>query len=99
MAKWFDHLRRRSVPGARFAGDVAPIGFDQRDRARLHELWNRILDEERWSEGELTQHFEPPALVEILFVVGQYTMLSMVANASGIEVPDGLEHLPGEVGR
>ena len=25
----------------------------------------------------------PPALVEILFVVGQYTMLSMVANAGG----------------
>jgi dTDP-4-amino-4,6-dideoxygalactose transaminase len=34
------------------------IGFDQRDRARIHELWDRIFDEERWSEGELTQHFE-----------------------------------------
>ena len=33
----------------------------------------------------LAQHYEPPALVEILFVVGQYTMLSMVANAAGIE--------------
>ncbi len=32
----------------------------------------------------LAQHFEVPALVEILFVVGQYTMLSMVANAAGI---------------
>jgi alkylhydroperoxidase family enzyme len=32
----------------------------------------------------LTQHYEPPALVEILFVVGQYTMLSMFANAAGI---------------
>jgi alkylhydroperoxidase family enzyme len=33
----------------------------------------------------LSQHYEAPALVEILFVVGQYTMLSMVANAAGIE--------------
>lgn len=50
-----------------------------------------------WSE--LASHFDASALVEILFVVGQYTMLSMVANAAGIEVPDGLEHLPPEIRR
>ena len=33
----------------------------------------------------LQQHYEPPALVEMLFVVGQYTMLSMVANAAGLD--------------
>ncbi len=38
---------------ARFA-----IGFDHRDRALLHELWDRVLDSERWSEGELTAEFE-----------------------------------------
>ena len=38
---------------ARFA-----IGFDHRDRARLHSLWDRVLDSERWSEGELTVEFE-----------------------------------------
>jgi dTDP-4-amino-4,6-dideoxygalactose transaminase len=38
---------------ARFA-----IGFDHRDRERLHALWDRILDEDRWSEGELTREFE-----------------------------------------
>ena len=32
----------------------------------------------------LARHYDQPALVEILFVVGQYTMLSMVANAAGI---------------
>jgi alkylhydroperoxidase family enzyme len=32
----------------------------------------------------LAQHYETPALVEILLVVGQYTMLSMFANAAGI---------------
>ena len=38
---------------ARFA-----IGFDQRDRARLHALWERCFDSERWSEGALTAEFE-----------------------------------------
>jgi 4-carboxymuconolactone decarboxylase len=32
----------------------------------------------------LAEHYDPPALVEFLFVVGQYTMLSLVANAAGI---------------
>jgi perosamine synthetase len=34
------------------------IGFDQRDRGRLHELWDQILDTNRWTEGELTERFE-----------------------------------------
>lgn len=38
---------------ARFA-----IGFDHRDRERLHALWDRVFDSERWSEGELTLEFE-----------------------------------------
>ena len=38
---------------ARFA-----IGFDQRDRARVHALWERIFDANQWSEGELTREFE-----------------------------------------
>jgi dTDP-4-amino-4,6-dideoxygalactose transaminase len=38
---------------ARFA-----IGFDRRDRERLHRLWDHALDTERWSEGPLTEEFE-----------------------------------------
>jgi dTDP-4-amino-4,6-dideoxygalactose transaminase len=34
------------------------IGFDARDRARLHELWDGIIDAGRWSEGALTERFE-----------------------------------------
>lgn len=34
------------------------IGFDARDRARLHELWDGVLDSQRWSEGSLTSAFE-----------------------------------------
>jgi perosamine synthetase len=46
------------------AGDSAAdfsrfaIGFDERDRARLHELWDSIIDSNQWSEGRLTKAFE-----------------------------------------
>jgi len=38
--------------------DSFAIGFDHRDRERLHELWDSVLDSERWSEGDLTARFE-----------------------------------------
>jgi dTDP-4-amino-4,6-dideoxygalactose transaminase len=34
------------------------IGFDERDRARLHELWDEVIGSQRWSEGPLTERFE-----------------------------------------
>ncbi len=38
--------------------DTFAIGFDHRDRARLHELWDGVLDREQWSGGPLTEAFE-----------------------------------------
>jgi len=44
----------QSVPDfARFA-----IGFDNRDRARLHALIDEVLDSNRWSEAEMVARFE-----------------------------------------
>ncbi len=34
------------------------IGFDHRDRARLHRLWDEVLDSEQWSEGQVLARFE-----------------------------------------
>jgi dTDP-4-amino-4,6-dideoxygalactose transaminase len=34
------------------------IGFDARDRARVHALWDEVLDSQRWTEGPLTERFE-----------------------------------------
>jgi alkylhydroperoxidase family enzyme len=41
------------------------------------------IDDDTWAV--LVNHYEPAALVEIVYVVGQYTMLSMVAN--GLRIP------------
>src|SRR5688500_17463781 len=38
--------------------DTFAIGFDRRDRARLHDLWDGVIDSEQWSEGEMTRRFE-----------------------------------------
>jgi perosamine synthetase len=38
---------------ARFA-----IGFDPRDRGRLHALIDEVIDSGHWSEGEMTKRFE-----------------------------------------
>ena len=34
------------------------IGFDPRDRARLHTLIDEVIDSGHWTEGEMTQRFE-----------------------------------------
>jgi len=43
----------------------------------------RTVSDATWSA--LASHYSPGQLVEIPYVVGQYTMLSMVANSLGIE--------------
>jgi dTDP-4-amino-4,6-dideoxygalactose transaminase len=34
------------------------IGFDQRDRPRLHELIDEVIDSGQWSHGEMNRRFE-----------------------------------------
>ena len=50
------------------------------------------LSDERYAA--LAERFTPAEIVEIVFVVGQYTMLSMVANATGVPCETRLPTLP-----
>jgi perosamine synthetase len=34
------------------------IGFDTRDRARLHALWDEVIDSQQWAHGPMTERFE-----------------------------------------
>jgi perosamine synthetase len=38
--------------------DAFAIGFDHRDRERLHAFWDGILERELWVDGPLTETFE-----------------------------------------
>jgi dTDP-4-amino-4,6-dideoxygalactose transaminase len=49
--------RRGQLPAVPDHSSFA-IGFDERDRARLHGLWDGVIDSGRWSEGDLTRAFE-----------------------------------------
>lgn len=78
-------------------GADAP-GWSDEDRELL-----RAADElhagHDWSDDTwraLRARYSDAQLVEIPFVVGQYTMLSMVANATGVAVEAGLPGLPEE---
>ena len=50
------------------------------------------ISDEVWAT--LATEYSDKQLVEILFVVGQYTMLSMVVNAAGVELEPGYDPLP-----
>jgi 4-carboxymuconolactone decarboxylase len=66
--------------------------------AALVRAADELHDESTVSDATwavLAVHYETAALVEIPFIVGQYTMLSFVANSLGVVLEDGYESLPG----
>ncbi len=56
----------------------------------LHEC--HVISDATWSE--LALHYAEAALLEIVFVVGHYTMLSMVANSAGVSPEPHWRPLP-----
>jgi 4-carboxymuconolactone decarboxylase len=56
----------------------------------LHDTQN--IADTTWRQ--LSEHWDSGQLVEITFVVGNYTMLSMLANATGVPLESNLPRLP-----
>ncbi|HET9729333.1 MAG TPA: carboxymuconolactone decarboxylase family protein [Acidimicrobiia bacterium] len=90
--EWVEHAEYARAAGLRddeIALVAEPLhtgSWDERERALLQaadELATNC-DLSDPTLAVLEQHYDRPELVEMLFVVGQYTMLSMVANAAGI---------------
>ena len=50
------------------------------------------IDDATWAV--LAGHYDEAQLVEIVYIVGQYTMLSMVANGLRVNVPQVFTPLP-----
>jgi alkylhydroperoxidase family enzyme len=92
--QWVEHSEFGRAAGI---ADAELAALDRDDVLRAHE-WvayeaallravdelatTRTIGEATWSV--LATHYSPGQLVEIPYVVGQYTMLSMVANSLGI---------------
>lgn len=80
-------------------GTDAP-GWSDRDRLlltaadELHERY-RIADD-TWQAlvRELTEH----QIIDLVFAIGQYTLVSMVLNTFGVELEDGAEGFPAGAG-
>ena len=98
--EWGEHAKYARAAGITDAEIAAVARRDHAWTARessLLEAADEIcasfsISDTTWAA--LAAHFDAPALVEILFVAGQYVMLSIVANAAGIAAPPGLLPLP-----
>jgi 4-carboxymuconolactone decarboxylase len=80
------------------AGPDAP-GWSPAERALVRaadELGGPACDLSEATWTALRTHYDDARLAEIPFVVGQYTMLSMFANALGVALEDGYEPLPAD---
>lgn len=100
--EWGHHVKYAQVAGlsdaeiARIAEGPEAAGWSAADRDLLlaaDQLHLRQqIDDDVWRR--LASRYEPAQLVELPFVVGQYTMLSMVANSTGVELEAGHSPLP-----
>jgi alkylhydroperoxidase family enzyme len=96
--EWGQHVliaRRVGIGDAEIArvaaGPDAP-GWSPREAAVLRaadDLWReaRVADA-TWTE--LARHFEVPQLLDLVFAVGQYTLVSMALNSLGVERDPGV---------
>jgi 4-carboxymuconolactone decarboxylase len=103
--EWGVHANGAIARGLLTAGEVAALAVPE---GASDEAWDRpdalllraaddlcttdTIDDDTWAA--LAGHHPPDALLEIVFVVGHYTMLSMVANAAGVPVEPGWPDLP-----
>ena len=95
------HLPQDLVPdGVGAAGRLhpakgpAPLALRERLLLRAADELHADQDLSDALFAALRGHFGAAEVVEIVFVVGHYTMLSMVANATGVPVEGRLPALP-----
>jgi alkylhydroperoxidase family enzyme len=100
--EWGHHVlyaRAAGVSEAEIEGiaDGAEVlALAERDRLlmraadQLHDC--QTIDDPTWKA--LSAEFDSAQLVELTFVVGNYTMLSMVANATGVPLEPDLPPMP-----
>lgn len=101
--EWGHHVHYGRAAGLqdqeirRIAAGPEAEGWSADDRSLLRAAdalhAKQDVSDELWAE--LSQRWSPEQLVEIPFVVGHYTMLSMVAKTTGVMLEPGLPEMPG----
>jgi alkylhydroperoxidase family enzyme len=83
---------------ARIPDGPAAEGWDGKDRAILtavDELHaDAFVTDATWQA--LQPHFDPQQLMDFVFTVGQYNLVSMVLNTFGVQLDDRLSGFPRE---
>jgi alkylhydroperoxidase family enzyme len=84
-----DEIRRIGI------GPDAP-GWSPLDKALLRatdELWNdAFVSDATWAE--LARHLNPQQLMDVVFTVGNYNLVSMALNSFGVQLDPGLAGFP-----
>jgi 4-carboxymuconolactone decarboxylase len=98
-----EYARRAGLSDEELAWVVvgpSAAGWDDTDRALLtaaDELFaDTQISDATWAA--LAARFTTNELIEIPIIVGQYSMLSMIANGLGVVLEDGYEPLPARSG-
>lgn len=102
--EWGHHVTIATASGVdRAEIDRVPAGAGAEGWSDVDRTLLRAADElhgsARISDGtweQLAARYDPPALVELLLVVGQYHLVSFFLNSTGVELEDGYEGLPSE---
>jgi len=70
-------------------------GWEGRDRALLQAVdelhADTFISDETWAT--LAEHFDVPQVIDLIFTVGQYVLVSMALNSLGVQPEPGLPRL------
>ncbi len=82
----------------RIAAGPDAEGWDEFDRAQLRavdELHDEsFISDKTWSA--LSQRYDTQQMIDLIFTVGQYQLVSMALNSLGVQLDAGIERLPVE---
>ncbi|MEE2663587.1 MAG: carboxymuconolactone decarboxylase family protein [Myxococcota bacterium] len=90
------HAGVTDVDLARLGDGPDAAGWSDRERAILHAVdalhETQTIGDAEWRA--LAQHLDERQLLDLVFTVGQYTLVSMALNTLGIPLDDGVSGFP-----
>jgi len=105
--EWAQHVAIGRAAGVtddeirRLGAEPAATGWSDSDRTLLHAtdqlVASKFIDDETWAA--LATTWNEQQLMDIVFTVGQYTLVSMALNTFGVQIEDDTDRFPPELFR